>query len=64
MTSMVAGSRMGAAGFVPLGFREGEEPLDEVVDGLEAVVVPGEDFVEGAAGVVRGSVAIKGDQEA
>jgi len=44
------------------GFGEGKEPLDEVVDGFEAVVVPGENLLEGAALVVGCSIAIVGDQ--
>jgi hypothetical protein len=42
--------------------REREEPLDEVMDVFEAVVVPGKDFGEGAAFVVRGAVAVEGNE--
>lgn len=49
--------RVGAGG---LGQRE--EPLDERVDRFEAVVVPGQNFGEGAAFVVGSAVAVEGDQ--
>jgi hypothetical protein len=34
------------------------------MDGFEAVVVPGEDLGQGAARVVRGTIAIEGDEGA
>jgi hypothetical protein len=44
------------------GLGQGKEPLDEIVDGLEAVVVPRENLSEGAAFIVRRAVAIESDE--
>ena len=44
------------------GLRQGEKPLNEVVDGFKAVVVPGEDVGEGTAFIVGGAIAIEGDE--
>lgn len=52
----------GCGGIGAAGLGKREEPLDEVVDGFEAVIVPGEDLTEGAALVVACAVAVEGDQ--
>lgn len=43
-------------------FGQGEEPLDVVVDGFEAAVVPAENLGEGAVAVVGHAVAVEGDE--
>jgi len=41
---------------------EREEPLDEVVDRFEAIVIPAEDFVDRPAAVVAAAAVVEGDK--
>jgi len=52
----------GRGGIRSARFRQREEPLNEVVDRFEVIVVPGEDLGQRSSGIVGRTIAIEGDE--